>query len=135
MRKPEFKNLREKLELQREESEQLLTRLEREKRSLEVDVPQDSADRSIVNLSKESLFQRSSQRREVLRRIEGAIRRIDEGSFGTCVTCSGPIPVRRLEALPWTQYCLQCQEAIERGNAQDPPVRIEDSETSYRRAG
>jgi RNA polymerase-binding transcription factor len=115
----EFKELRERLEMQREEVRQLLSRLEQETRSLDVDVPQDSADRSVINLSKETLFEQGSQRRGLLRRIEGAIERIQKGSFGTCLGCGQQIAVRRLQALPWTQYCLKCQEMIERGSEDD----------------
>ncbi len=132
MSKKEFTELREKLEMQREEVQQFLSRLEQETRTLDLNVPQDSADRSVINLSKESLFEQGSQRRGLLRRIEGAIERIDEGSFGTCLGCGHQIAVRRLQALPWTQYCLKCQEMIERGSEQDLPTA---STPLSRRAG
>jgi len=115
MTKKEFKELRERLEKQLQEVQGFLGRLGQETRELELDVPQDSADRSVASLSQETLFEQASQRRQQLRRIEGALRRMDEGSFGTCQVCEKEIARRRLEALPWTQHCLECQEMIEQG--------------------
>jgi DnaK suppressor protein len=131
MTNKEFRELREKLEVQRGELQLRLTSLEQETRALDLDIPQDSGDRSVINLSKETLFEQGSQRRGLLRRIEGAIDRIDDGSFGTCLGCGQEIAVRRLQALPWTQYCLQCQEIIERGSEQD----LSPGSAPLRRAG
>ena len=52
----------------------------------------------------------------LLREIRSALRRIDEGTFGTCLHCEEEISWRRLEALPWARLCLQCQEAADRGD-------------------
>jgi hypothetical protein len=90
MNRTDIKAIRQELQLQRDEILEFLRRLE-----------------------KESLFDRSSQQRLALRLIEGALGRIANGSFGVCVACGDDIPDRRLEALPWTQYCLSCQEAVE----------------------
>lgn len=122
MTKREFKQLRERLEQQLQEVHRFLGRLEQETRTLELDIPQDSADLSAVNLSQESLFAQASQRRQQLRRIEGALQRMDQGSFGTCQLCEEEIAQRRLEALPWTQYCLQCQQMIEQGTQRATPA-------------
>ena len=55
----------------------------------------------------------ASSEREVLQKIEQAIKRIDEQSFGACVECEKTIPVARLKALPYVETCLKCQEKIE----------------------
>ena len=47
--------------------------------------------------------------------MKGALERLNEGSFGECVNCGNQIGPKRLEALPWTPYCIDCQEKIERG--------------------
>jgi DnaK suppressor protein len=52
----------------------------------------------------------------LLREIRSALRRIDEGTFGTCLHCEEEISRRRLEAVPWARLCLQCQEAADRGD-------------------
>jgi len=46
-------------------------------------------------------------RREIAM-IEAALQRMDDGTYGTCVTCEEPIPERRLEALPYTIKCVGC---------------------------
>lgn len=113
MKRTDVEAIRQKLQLQRDEILEFLRRLEDETRSLDVDSGRDVADRCALSMSKESLFDRSSQQRLVLRLIEGALGGIADGTFGVCVACGDDIPDRRLEALPWTQYCLQCQEAVE----------------------
>ncbi len=47
--------------------------------------------------------------RRVLGEIDEAFARIDDGSYGTCLGCSKPIPAERLEILPYTRYCVTCQ--------------------------
>jgi DnaK suppressor protein len=113
MNRTDIKAIRQELQLQRDEILEFLRRLENETRSLDVDSGRDVADRCALSMSKESLFDRSSQQRLALRLIEGALGGIANGSFGVCVACGDDIPDRRLEALPWTQYCLSCQEAVE----------------------
>jgi RNA polymerase-binding transcription factor DksA len=43
----------------------------------------------------------------VLREVEAALQRIDEGSFGRCAACGDPIEPERLEYLPWATLCAQ----------------------------
>lgn len=52
--------------------------------------------------------QKSAMKR-VLKEIEEAVTRIDEGTYGTCQDCAKPIPAERLEILPYTRYCVACQ--------------------------
>jgi DnaK suppressor protein len=42
--------------------------------------------------------------------IEGALRRIKNGSYGICSHCAKPISPRRLQAVPWAEYCVECQD-------------------------
>ena len=46
----------------------------------------------------------------LLRDIEDALRRIEEGSYGSCQECGEPVSPRRLGALPWARYCASCQQ-------------------------
>lgn len=46
--------------------------------------------------------------RERLREVEAALRRMDEGRYGRCERCGLPIPIERLQVMPWTRYCLAC---------------------------
>jgi RNA polymerase-binding protein DksA len=46
--------------------------------------------------------------RAELGRVEAALRRLDEGSYGTCTSCGKPIARERLEAIPWAPTCIDC---------------------------
>ena len=50
----------------------------------------------------------------LLRDVKDALRRIHEGSFGSCMECESAISPKRLAAVPWAACCIQCQEAAER---------------------
>ncbi len=47
---------------------------------------------------------------KLLRAIEAAISRIDNGSFGVCTMCAGEVSIARLNAVPWTSVCIGCKE-------------------------
>lgn len=46
--------------------------------------------------------------------VRDALRRIEDGSYGQCIDCGSPIPDARLEAVPWTPYCVEDQEKHDR---------------------
>ena len=48
-----------------------------------------------------------------LRSVRAALRRIPEGSFGTCQRCDEDIHPKRLAAVPWATFCIRCQEAVD----------------------
>ena len=47
-----------------------------------------------------------------LRNARAALRRIQEGDFGTCQQCDEDIHRKRLAAVPWATFCIRCQEAV-----------------------
>jgi DnaK suppressor protein len=59
-----------------------------------------------------------------LRLVEEALDRIGSGDYGICCSCEEPIAVKRLKALPWARYCVECQERI--SDAQQDP-RMQDA--------
>ena len=60
---------------------------------------------AIRNLDRES---------SLLRNIRGALSRFADGSYGVCMHCDEDIKPKRLDAVPWTKYCITCQEAADR---------------------
>jgi DnaK suppressor protein len=46
---------------------------------------------------------------ELLREVEDALHRLDEGTYGKCQGCDEPISPKRLAAIPWAKYCVRCQ--------------------------
>jgi len=121
--KAEVERLRVKLESCREEAFRALVRLGSEAREMDVESPMDIADRSVGHLVRESLYLQGSQRRNLLRSIQDALERIREGTYGKCGVCGEDIQLHRLEALPWTNCCLRCQEQMERQLETGPSSR------------
>ncbi len=76
---------------------------------------QDIADMAVESYTKEFMFGKSAGDRQILQLIQEALDRIKDQTFGTCVNCENPIQPKRLEAVPWTRLCLQCQALQEKG--------------------
>jgi len=74
----------------------------------------DTVDQAASRSEKESLFQRSSREQQSLRAIDLALGRIRDGTYGKCLSCGKQIDGRRLAAVPWTPYCIPCEEDFER---------------------
>ncbi len=47
-----------------------------------------------------------------LRLVEEALDRLDSGDYGACLACEQPIAAKRLHAVPWARYCINCQEEL-----------------------
>ena len=60
-------------------------------------------------------LERESKR---LRDVQIALERIEEGSYGTCLNCEEEISTKRLNAVPWTSLCIDCQELDDRRRGQ-----------------
>ena len=114
MKHSEVQRFEHILKIRLEQTIRSLDRLHDETRSIDSDSPSDSADQCVLSLSREALFHQSGERRVMVRRIEAALSRIKKNTFGICISFGENINSRRLEALPWTQYCLDCQEDLER---------------------
>jgi DnaK suppressor protein len=114
MTKQELDRLQEGLDCQRADILRTLISIQREGRGVRQDSPEDLGERSVSNLSKELLFQQAAQKRTLLRSIEAALERIRQGNFGLCVNCENEIGIKRLEAIPFSPYCRDCQESLER---------------------
>jgi DnaK suppressor protein len=79
----------------------------------------DVADQAVSSYETEILFTRGTHEHAQMRRIQQALLRIDEGDFGICQRCEKEIGEKRLEALPWTPYCIACQEHLEQQSPQE----------------
>jgi DnaK suppressor protein len=76
---------------------------------------QDVADMAVESYTKEFIFGKSSGDRAILQQISEALNRIDDKSYGSCIHCENPIQPKRLDAVPWTRHCIQCQDLLEKG--------------------
>ncbi len=115
MEKKKLDSFRKKLEERQLALRKTVSRTEEDGRIADQDSAQDIADRAANSYTKEFLFSVSNNERQVLNMVETALQRIREGSFGECVNCGSEINAKRLEAVPWTRYCIACQEKKEQG--------------------
>lgn len=76
---------------------------------------QDLADKAASAYSKELNFSLSDGERNLLMLIDEAFNRIADSSYGVCTNCSTEIGEKRLQAVPWTPFCIDCQELQEKG--------------------
>jgi DnaK suppressor protein len=71
------------------------------------DMASDSYDRELsLNIAGEE--------QEIIYEIDDALKRIEEGKFGLCLSCDKKIPQKRLNAVPYAKYCIQCKSKEEK---------------------
>ena len=110
MTKNELDNYKKILEERQAELERVVRNRDAitiEKSADALDEVQHAAERELAirNLDRES---------NLLRNVRSALRRIEDGSFGTCLHCEEEISVKRLNAVPQAPFCIQCQEQADR---------------------
>ena len=76
-------------------------------------VPSHIADMGSDTYEQDNTLRLMDNEGEVLEQIEGALERIEDGTYGSCVECSGRIPKMRLNAIPYTPYCVKCASELE----------------------
>ena len=120
MEKKKLEQFKKKLEQRQQELRRTVSRNVQDGRAADSeDIAQDIADKAANSYTKEFLFSQSSADRALLARVEEALVRIREGSFGECINCGAELNPKRLEAVPWARYCIKCQEKIEQGQIQE----------------
>lgn len=78
-----------------------------------IDTAHDAGDASVSDVAVDSAFTEAELSSMILQQVQDALRRIADGTFGKCVVDGGPIEPKRLEAIPWTPYCLKHQTLLE----------------------
>ena len=73
----------------------------------------DEGDRATASISTEMAAAQQTQAENLMKSIHSALERIEDGTFGECRNCGQEISAKRLEAVPWTRYCITCQELID----------------------
>lgn len=78
-----------------------------------VDTALDNGDWSVIDLSEDISLQKLSSHRQTLLKIDEALRKLREGTYGKCEDCGEDISEERLKVLPFAIYCRDCQEKRE----------------------
>lgn len=95
-----------------DEAEKTVTEMTNEK----VNFP-DPTDRASLESDRNFELRIRDRERKLIAKMQEAIKRIDDGTFGICEACSGPISEKRLMARPVTTLCIECktkQEKLEK---------------------
>jgi DnaK suppressor protein len=74
----------------------------------------DEIDIARQNSDKEIFFEITSSDKITLSAVNDALAKIEKGIYGTCESCGKEILIKRLKAIPWTRYCIKCQEQAEK---------------------
>jgi RNA polymerase-binding transcription factor len=99
-------------EIIKEAKEEISKYIKGETRQL-VDTALDDGDWSIIDLSEDISLRQLSTHRQTLLKIDEALRKLDEGTYGMCEDCGEEISEERLEILSFAIYCIDCQEKRE----------------------
>ena len=99
-------------EILREAKEEISKYIKGETRQL-VDTALDDGDWSVIDLSEDISLRQLSTHRETLIKIDNALRKLDEGTYGICEECGEDINEARLQVMPFAIYCIDCQEKME----------------------
>jgi len=73
----------------------------------------DSTDAATASQATSEAFEEGSVASQTLEQVQDALRRIEDGSYGKCTVCGREIEPARLEAIPWTPYCLEDQQKLD----------------------
>ena len=115
MDKKKLEYFRKRLETRQQDLRRMVNRTQQDGRNADENIAQDIADKAASSYNKEFLFHQSNADRQLLQMVETALVRLREGSFGECISCGKEINAKRLEAVPWTRHCIECQEKLENG--------------------
>jgi len=98
--------------LERDEAE--LVRVLRKRDDIAIQQSADQMDQIQYASERDLAIRNVDRESRLLRQVKAALRRIHEGSFGTCMECESAIGPKRLAAVPWAPRCIQCQDAADR---------------------
>ena len=110
MTKSDLNRIRKILEARQSE----LAKVLRNREGIAIEKSPDALD-EVQHASERELAIRNLDREShLLRNVRGALARMADGSYGTCLHCEEEISPKRLNAVPWAAYCIRCQEIADR---------------------
>lgn len=95
-----------------DEKQRVLNSARKDLEDIKVDVDDlpDETDMAASEINQTLAFKLRDRERLLLGKIDEALLKIEEGTFGTCESCEEPIEIRRLEARPVSTLCINCKE-------------------------
>ena len=112
MNKRKLEEIKEKLLAERE---LIIAKLKGNDLTIDDSETPDPVDLAVKNYSKNVMMAVSENDSRQLVLVNEALERIEDDEYGLCQNCEKPIILKRLDAIPWARYCLNCQELQEQG--------------------
>ncbi len=110
MTKQELNKFRQTLEARQAE----LSAVVRNREGIAIEKSPDALDEVQHAAERELAIRNLDRESSLLRHVRGALRRIADGTYGVCAHCEEDISPKRLNAVPWAPYCINCQELADR---------------------
>ena len=115
MTKAELNKFKQILEAKQAELEQAV----RDRDGIAIEKSPDALDEVQHAAERELAIRNLDRESNLLRNVRAALRRLEDGSFGVCLHCEEDINPKRLNAVPWTPYCITCQELADKNRAEN----------------
>jgi DnaK suppressor protein len=96
-----------------------LAQFVRNREGIAIEISPDSFDEARQAAERELAIRNLDRESNLLRDVRAALRRVVAGTFGVCLRCEEDISAKRLAAVPWTAFCIQCQEIADRSQTGD----------------
>lgn len=117
-----IKQYKQRLQAEEQRLLKSIRRTDASARELSGEAVRDEGDASVSDEEKEGAFQGAEAELAKLNQVRDALKRIEDGTFGRCLVDGGPIEEKRLEAIPWTPYCLKHEQLLERSEPRRTPT-------------
>ncbi len=101
------------------ERELLIQKLKGNDLSIDDAETPDPVDLAVRNYSKNVMLAVSENESRQLSLVDEALLRVEDEEYGLCQNCEKSINQKRLAAIPWARYCLDCQELVEKNLLDD----------------
>ena len=115
MSKLKAKEAREIKERLMKERELIVQKLNGNDLSIDDSETPDPVDLAVRNYSKNVMLAVSENESRQLALIDEALQRVEDKEYGECQNCGKEVNPKRLTAIPWARYCIDCQELVEQG--------------------
>jgi len=109
MAKFEMDNFRKALEQKRKDLLSMCSHRE----DIVIEATADDIDRLQQQVTREVAIRHLDNSAKLLRSVQAALDRVEDEIYGVCLRCEEPIAEKRLKAIPWASYCVNCQEAVD----------------------
>jgi len=126
MSKTKLEDVRKALEAKRKE---LLVGTS-DRQEILIENAAEDFDRLQQQLNREVAIRNLDRESRLLKDVQKALSRAEDGTLGICLRCEEEIPEKRLKAVPWAAYCLKCQEKVDHLHAAGVDIADESLEAA-----